>query len=335
MATIKDVAKEAGVSVATVSRILNQDRTLSVKDETRVAVIDAAEKLGYKPRIARIINNRKHIAIVQWISASKEETDPYYYNLRMAVENYFISKKIGVTRYYMENLEEMFNNPKVDGLICIGKFSLEQAKSFKDFNQNLVFVDSNPDSTQYTSVVHNLEDATHNAVEYLLSKGHQHIGYIGGSEYIGSSDELYLDARERTFRKIINENETLKSNSYDIYIGEYDSETGYNFISEAIKKNKVPTAFVCASDTIAMGALSALGRYEADLSQPISIIGFNNITSAKYMNPPLTTISLDTKAMGEMAANIVLHLINCRSSIPAKISLSTHLIERKSVYTQE
>ncbi len=332
MATIKDVAKRAGVSVATVSRILNQDRTLSVKDETRAAVQEAAEALGYKPRISRAVNNRKHIAIVQWISAYKEESDPYYYNIRMAVENYFISKKIGVTRYYVENLDDMFNNTHVDGLICIGKFSLDQAASFQAFNKNLIFVDSNPDSSKYTAVVNDLEKATITAVDYLKTQGHTHIGYIGGREYIGSSDELYLDARERTFKKIVESDSKLSTKEDDIYLGEYDSKTGYNYMSEAIQKGNLPTAFVCASDTIAMGALSALGSYEDVLPHQVSIIGFNNINASKYMNPPLTTISLDTKVMGEMAANLLLHLINSKKIIPTKISLTTNLVERKSVY---
>src|SRR5699024_5182959 len=118
----------------------------------------------------------------------------------------------------------------------------------------------------------------------------------------------------------------------DLYFGEYNSETGYQYMLEAIEKENTPTAFLCASDTIAMGALSAIGRYQDTLKHPISIIGFNNITSAKYMNPPLTTIELDTKVMGEMAANLLLHLIRSKKIVPAKVSLTTTLIERKSVH---
>lgn len=334
MSTIKDVAKLAGVSVATVSRILNNDRTLSVKEETRETVQKAADTLGYKPRISRSINNRKQFAIVQWISASKEETDPYYYNIRMAVENYCISNKIGVSRYYEENLDDLFSNANIHGLICIGKFSLEQAKTFKNFCEYLVFVDSNPDSSLYTSIVNDLEKATLNIIEYLLSKGHNHIGYIGGREYIGSSDELYVDARERTFTKEIESNKKIKSTMSDVYLGDYDAKTGYKFMGEAIDKGNTPSAFICASDTIAMGALSALGAYDETLKEPISVVGFNNISTSKYMSPPLTTVSLDTKYMGETAANLLLHMVKSKNPIPAKMQLSTSLIERKSVYNK-
>lgn len=328
MATIKDVAKRAGVSVATVSRILNNDQTLSVKEETRTAVTEAADALGYKPRISRAINNRMQVGIIQWISSSKEEADPYYYNIRMAVENYCISNKIGVTRYYEENIKDLFSNSNINGLVCIGKFSLEQAASFKKHCKHLIFVDSNPDSTQYTSLVNDLEEATHIQLDYLYSKGHRHIGYIGGREYIGSSDELYVDARERTFLRVIENDDRFTSTIDDIYLGRYDSKTGYVNIKKAFEKDKVPTAFICASDTIAMGALSALGTHKGE----ISIVGFNNISSAKYMNPPLTTIALDTKYMGEMAGNILVHMIKSSKVIPSKIQLSTHLIERDSVF---
>ncbi len=332
MATIKDVAKLAGVSVAAVSRILNNDQTLSVKDETRTSVIEAADTLGYKPRVSRAVNNRMQIGIVQWISASKEESDPYYYNLRMAVENYCISNKIGVTRYYEENIEDLFTNQHINGLVCIGKFSLEQAASYKKHCEHIVFVDSNPDSSKYTAVVNDLEDATNIIVDYLVSKGHNHIGYIGGREYIGSSDELYLDARERTFTEMIRTDKRITSNIDDMYLGDYDSKTGYTFMKEALKKERVPTAFICASDTIAMGALSALGSGN---KKPVSVVGFNNISSAKYMNPPLTTIALDTKYMGELAGNILVHMIKSTKTIPAKIQLHTTLIERSSVFDNQ
>lgn len=332
MATINDVAKLAGVSAATVSRILNNDPSLSVKEETKEAVLKAAEELGYKTRISRVRKHIKHFAIIQWISANQEETDPYYYNLRMAVENYCIANKIKVTRYFEENIEDLYTNDSIDGLVCIGKFSLAQADGFYQFNPNLIFVDSNPDSNKYSSVVYDLESATHEIVDFLIEKGHKHIGYIGGREFIGSSDDLYKDARERTFLKIITEDDRLESSVEDMYLGYYDSKTGYKYLEEALNKEKTPTAFICASDTIAMGAISALGFHQGKLEKKISIVGYNDISAAKYMNPPLTTVRLDTRFMGEMAAHLLLGLINSKKPIPGKYAIKASLIERASVY---
>ncbi len=332
MATIKDVAKKAGVSPATVSRILNDDHSLSVKEETRDAVLDAADELGYKARISRIKKHVKHFAVIQWISANKEEADPYYYNLRMAVENYCISNKIKVTRYFEENIEDLFTNDSIDGLICIGKFSLDQAESFFTFNENLIFVDSNPDSEKYSSIVYDLEQATYDIVEHLVEKGHSHIGFIGGREFIGSSDELYKDARERTFLKILQDDDRIKSSVDDMYLGIYNSETGYLKMNEALNKDSIPTAFICASDSIAMGALSALGSVNLKEDERISIVGYNDISSAKYMTPPLTTARLDTKYMGEIAAHMLFGMVNSDRKIPSKLSIRARLIKRHSVY---
>lgn len=107
MATLKDIAKLANVSSGTVSRILNKDPSLNVRQETRDAVLDAAKKLDYKIKNAKKLTVRRTIAIVQWIPAYQEEEDPYYFNLRRAVENFCIANKIIVNRYYIENINEV------------------------------------------------------------------------------------------------------------------------------------------------------------------------------------------------------------------------------------
>lgn len=334
MVTLKDVAELAEVSTTTVSRVLNRDSSFSVKEETKERVLQAAEELGYKTKTTQVQQQSKikKFGIVQWISSYEEEQDVYYLNLRQAVENYCIENKITVDRYFMENILDVYENDHLDGLICIGKFSLSMAADLAEHSPNVLFVDSNPDETRYSSIEHDLKGGTKRIVKYLKEMGHQHIGYIGGEEYLGSSHDINVDMREKTFRKMIKTDPDIKTDQKDIYINAFNHQTGYQSIMSAFDKKEMPTAFICASDAIAMGALSALGELDRQLPQEISIISYNNIQSAQYMNPPLTTLALNTKYMGELAGNLLQHMINSNHVTPVKIVCGTHLVIRESVY---
>lgn len=334
MATLKDIAQHAKVSTATVSRILNNDPNLSVREETRKAVLDAANTLGYKVKAKRKRKLRQTIAVVQWISSYEEEGDPYYFNLRMAVENYFIANQVQVNRYYIENINEIYDNDGIDGLICIGKFDLKLASDLKAHCSNIVFLDSNPDETRFSSVLSDLEGGTEHMVSYLKDMGHNRIGYIGGREYLGLTNEEYLDARERTYRVLLESDKDLKVVKSDIFIKNYKATGGYQSIFESFESGDMPSAFICASDTIAMGALSAIGELGNKLEKKVSIISFNNISSSEFLNPPLTTVAIDTKYMGELAASLVILMIQSKKFVPVKVVCQTNLIVRESVYKQ-
>lgn len=334
MVTLKDVAELAGVSTTTVSRILNRDLSFSVKEDTRNRVVQAAEELGYRTK-KNILNGeskRKRFGIVQWISSYEEEQDAYYLNLRQAVENYCIQHKIAVDRYFMENILEVYENDDLDGLICIGKFSLAMVHELAEHSPNILFVDSNPDGSRYSSIMHDLKDGTQLIVDYLKEMGHEHIGYIAGEEYLGLSGKINVDIREKTFKKIIRKDQQIRTDPKDIYIDTFTYQTGYQSIMKAYDKKDMPTAFICGSDAIAMGALSALGELNEKLSQKISIISYNNIQSAQYMNPPLTTLALNTKYMGELAGNLLQHMVDSNHTTPVKVLCGTHLVIRESVY---
>lgn len=328
MAKLKDVAKLSGVSLATVSRVLNGDPTLSIREETRESVVQAAKELNYKVKRKSISLHTDFIGVVQWISSYEEEEDPYYTAIRKSVESTLLDQKVQIKRFYKENIEDVFEDHSIIGLICIGKFSLEQAKAFKDHTKYVVFVDSNPDETLYSSVVHDLEDATELIMKRLFDNGHRSIGYIGGRELLGHTQIEYVDKREKTYIDVMKSNPELHFDKKNIYIRKYNAQSGYDAIISALKKDNLPTAFICASDTIATGALRALG--EKNRSKDVSIIGYNNIPVAKFYNPPITTVMLDTRYMGELAATMIMVMIRTKNPRTTKHVLKTNLIIRES-----
>lgn len=331
MVKIIDIATAANVSPATVSRILRNDPHLSVREETRNEVLSIAEKLGYK-RTIKAPKGSSSIGIVQWISKYQEDTDPYYSELRKAVETSLNKLGYQVQRFYKEDIESIYASQSLSGLVCVGKFSLTQAASFKKIIKHIVFVDSNPDSTNYASVVFDFEDATEKVMNHLIENGHSNIGFIGGKEFIGPEKHLYLDKRELTYRAMMLNDSRLIMNTSNIYIDDFTAQTGYDGIMNAQKSDQMATAFVCESDTIAMGAISAL----ADLNllnneKHVSIISYNDIYNARYLNPALTTIRLDIKAMAEHAAFLIDFSMKSKNYQPSKTILPVKLIVRDSV----
>lgn len=329
MATMKDVAKEANVSIATVSRILNGDVTLNVREETREAVFAAAQKTGYQIKVKRR-DSSVTFGIVQWISSYDEKEDNYYYNLRMSVENYCVLNNIHVKRYYLENLEDLFIKNELAGLICIGKFSSELAARLKLSCPNIVFLDSNPDADLYNAVYSDLEKGTRLALNHLSEHGHRDIAFIGGREYLEQSEsKVHPDPREQAYR-VYMQGEAVNFTEDNMYVGAFSAEFGYDSMKQILAKKHRPTAVFCGSDVIAIGALSALG--EADEKEKISIVGFNNTTMAQFYNPPLTTINVDTKYMGELACRLLEDLMSENRKTPIEIICNVQLVVRESVY---
>ncbi|CAM3631181.1 LacI family DNA-binding transcriptional regulator [Erysipelothrix urinaevulpis] len=332
MATLKDVAKKANVSIATVSRVLNYDETINVKESTRETIFEAAQALDYKIK-NKPIKSEIQIGIVQWISSDQEDEDPYYLDLRKNVESYYIKQGIPTMKFYKENLESLYDTKNLNGLICIGKFSMEQVRAFQQFTRSLIFVDSNPDERNVSSIVHDLKLGTQIALQHLNDMGHTRIAYIGGRELLGEQQIPYQDKRELTYLDEMKKDRFDYENKY-IYIGDYNSQTGVDavgFYLDEVDPN--PTAFLCASDTIAMGVLSALGTHGK--INDFSVMGFNDSVASQFYNPPITTIHLDTKTMGQLAASQLLLLVENPNSMPSKTIIKPRLISRKTVQTIE
>lgn len=331
MATIKDIAKKAGVSSATVSRVLNYDQTLSVSDEKRKLIFEIAESLDYKPPRKRhtVIRQKFKIGLIHWYSIRQELEDPYYMSIRIGIEKMCYEQSLEIVKVYEPDHSNLSDLDGVVGLIAIGKFDSSDVSRFENICPHIVFVDSSPREHDFDSIVINFEGAIAQALGYLMEKGHKRIGYIGGQEFIGKQKLPLGERRLALFE------ETLKAhNIYEpkyIYVGSFIAESGYQLMKQALSEHKnMPTAFFVASDSMAIGALRAI--YEANLTVPkdIAIIGFNDIPTSKYTNPPLTTIKVYKEFMGETAVEMLLERIVKNRTIAKKVVVPTVLVKRES-----
>ncbi len=335
MATLKDIAKLTNVSLSTVSRVLNYDSSISVTNETRKHIFEVAEDLDYRtPKQRNKDNDRNNdkslkIGVLHWYSQDEELEDPYYLSIRKGIEKCAADKNIQITMIFKNSDKYTTNELKeFEGVVAIGKFSKEDAEEFAKCCNNITFVDYSPNVKKYDSVVIDFKAAVLEVLDYLSELGHSNIGYIGGIEYIGNDKAVIKDEREYIFQQYMNDKGVV--NCDHIYIGRFTAEDGYKLMKKAIAEGQVPTAFFVGSDSMAIGALRAL--YESGIRVPkdVSIIGFNDIPTAKYLVPPLTTIRVYTEFMGSTAVELLLERIYDNRDIPKKVVVPTQVIIRES-----
>lgn len=333
--TLKDIANKVGVSIATVSRVLNYDETISVTNETRQRIFEVAEQLKYKTLKQRSHNKKRliqtsnmsntfvKIGILQRYSQEVELSDPFYLSIRMGIEKECFKKQIKFEKivYMLESFDLAYYQD-LDGIIAVGKFNKIEIKTLKQQFTNIIFVDTETLDPDLDCVFLDLKKATYECLDYLMQKGHKHIGYIGMTK---NTD----DGRDVIFRDYM-KNYNICTNE-DIYYEEATAQGGYFCMSEAIKKEKLPNAFFIASDSMAIGAIKALHKNNIKIPERVSIIGFDDIPTAEYTVPSLSTVRTYTEYMGITSVIMLLdRIMNNEKEIGRKVIIPTKLIIRKS-----
>ena len=325
MATIKDIAQAAGISTGAVSRILNNDPTLSVSAETKKRVFDIAQELNYQKSRNRDKSLFK-MGILQWFSAEQEMQDSYYLLVRQGIEDFCQKHSIGIVRAFQSDISSINTLQEVDGLICIGKFSDEEIQKFIGICNNIVFLDMPVQDYKITTLTMDFKSAVYDALDYLTELGHQKIVYLGGNEYIGNQ-ELFIDERKQAFVTYMR-NHGLDSTS--IYEGAFSTTSGYQLTQELLENEELPTAIFAASDAIAFGAMRAIQEKGLSIPDDISIIGFNDTEMSSYTTPALTTISAPAYDMGQHGANLIYAATNLNINTPLKAKIPCQLMKRES-----
>ncbi|RYM06529.1 LacI family DNA-binding transcriptional regulator [Sporolactobacillus sp. THM7-7] len=328
MATIKDIAGQAGVSIATVSRVLNHDETLSVSDATRKKIFEVAERLNYRKHLKKKEKKTFQIAIVQWYSEKEEINDLYYLSIRLSVEKQMEENHFNFIRIY--NSFEKKPQAAIDGIIAIGKFSEEQVRQLTEWNPNICFVDSDQSRLRKDSVVADFQQATASVIDYFMRNGHRRIGLLAGKEYYSDHSTELVDERLLVFKRLMQKKGLYKENY--CYMGTFTVDSGYEMMTRAIRDlgDDLPTAFFMANDSIAIGAMKALKEHDISVPDRVSVVGFNDIILAKYMTPSLSTVKVHTELMGREALNLLAERLTEHRQVAKKVILSTDLIIRSS-----
>lgn len=332
MATLKDIAKKAGVSSATVSRILNGDTSINVRPETRKRVYEVAEELEYMPLMKKyskrsIKTTPLRVLLVNGYSEQNEIEDPYYLSIRFGLEREAKDRGIEIVKVYRE--EGLFNFDEigsVNGIIAVGELLADDIRQISKFHESIVFLDHVPAVKGYDSIVVDLYQSIKEMIQFLMKQGHKKIGYIGGRD---SHAADHIDIRESAFVEIMNQMNMLDSRH--IIIGDFSIESGYNIVKQQVNKENLPDAYVIANDSMAIGTLKAFAEKEIQVPKDVSIISINDIATAKFVLPPLTTIKIYSEDMGKMAVRLLVDRIESDREVAVKMLVSTKLVVRESV----
>ena len=329
MATLKEIAEKTHVSITTVSRVLNNDKSLSVGAKIRQKILDTARAMQYKtPRNRMRLKSSKelNVCIVHWYDIDQEMDDPYYMQIRMGIEKLAIESNINTDLVYKQKGHYIFNDVCYDGLILVGKFSDEEIDLFKKRSNHLVFVDSSPRENEFDSIVIDFKSSVEMILTELIDRGYQSIGYLGGREVICDSISLG-ERREMVFKHFLNDKNLLDIRH--IHVGEFSTESGYRLMIEALNEPMAEVYF-CANDNIAIGAMRAIREKGLNIPDDIGLVGFNDGTNSEFTFPPLSTLHVPTEDMGRQALASIVDLVEGRV-IHIKKVLPTKLVTRASL----
>lgn len=329
MATIRDIAKKAGVSSATVSRVLNADPTISVGAETRRLIIEVATNMNYQTPRNRRRNRLGAIAIINFLSPAEELRDPYYVGLRLGIENRCRHLGIEAANIYGPPQESQKAALQTSGgAIVIGGEVAEAAPWLQYFGHNIVFADCVPPGSGYDHVGSNVGDATVELLNGLADRGYRRIGYIGTVRAANGRDEVryarYADwlTRRGAF------DGRLSAVDLDATGREWE-KLGHRLMRELVQRSVMPDAVVAFNDSVAVGAYRALHESGIRIPQDIAVVSFNDISVARFLTPPLSTVRLPAEDIGEAAVDLLAERLQGRQ-IAKGVTLATSIQWRAS-----
>lgn len=325
--TIKDIAEKAGVSIATVSRVLNFDSTLAVGDDTKKRIFAIAEELDYKKRKQKQ-RDTKRIAFFHWGTESEELNDVYYMAIRVGIEERSAFHHIQLFKFLKKDELELPKN--LDGIIIVGHIDDQVLKQIKKVTTNIVVVDPFFDTEGIDSVRVDFRKVTKQIIDHFIQKQHTEIGFLGGYETFHNTHEPIQDKRELYFRQHM-EKLGLLNEDY-IFIDDFTADSGYHMMNKAIEtlKDRLPTAFYVGSDPIAIGALRALHEQNIEVPSRVSLISIDDISVSKYVYPALSTVRIETELMGETAVDLIMERLATERTVAKKVYIETTLKLRDS-----
>jgi LacI family transcriptional regulator len=327
MSTIGDVAKRAGVSRMTVSRVINNSSYIS--PETRERVLQAIAELGYIPNtLARSLRFKqtKTIALVL-----ADITNPFFTTITRGVEDTASEQGFSVMFCNTDESQSeelgylnVLLQRQVDGVLLVpASHTLESISFVQDRGTPVVLLDRHIANARVDSVRGDSEQGAYEAVCYLLELGHRRIALVNGPQTISTATD-----RTAGYRRALME-AGLDGSAARIYYGEFTSEGGYRTAKQALAIRPLPTALFAANNFIALGAYQAIREIGLRVPEDISIVAFDDLPLT--MEPFLTVVAQPAYEIGQRATELLLaRLAGDGPTEPQEIVLPTHMIIRRS-----
>ncbi len=328
IATIKEVAKRAGVSVSTVSHVVNGTRFVS--EELRNRVLPVLDSLDYQPNRLAVGLRKKSSSAIGLIVA--DITNPFFSEIAWRIENLCHQKNYSVMfcntdgnpskeDYYLNRLTEW----QVDGIIMVSSISsIAHINTFNKSETPLTLIDIDSTGYEMDSISVDNYSGGRLAAQHLASLGHKRIACI-----CGSSETRYNQGRLAGFREGLIE-AGLEVDEALIKKADFNTFSGFNITNQLLEIQNRPTAIFCCSDLMAYGAMRAAYGKGLKIPNDLSIVGFDDIFMSKYTLPPLTTVRQPIPELTEEAVNCFITRKEDPGKTSRTIKLKLHLEIRES-----
>ena len=328
---IREIAREANVSVATVSMVLNENPRISTATRNRVSRV--IKRLGYQPnRIAQSLSSKyTGMLAVLLPNLRHSMADPYFGELISGVSDKAgrLGHKLMLEHAKPEFIRqkrhlELFERRYIDGVLCIGV--LDKHSFLADLvagDYPAIVVNNTITDLQLDHVVCDYASGAEQIMTYLVQLGHRKIGMIHGTEDARTM-RLMMDVYRRRMQQVFGGvDEALMVD------GRFTEEHGYDAANRLIDRHRDMTAIFAANDKMAVGALHCAAHRGLKVPQDISIIGCDNITYSAFVNPSLTTVDTPLYEAGSLACERLIDRIRGNTNSVAEV-LPTHLVLRES-----
>jgi LacI family transcriptional regulator len=322
--TMNEIAKRLNVSVATVSRALS-GKSDTVSEETRKAIFEAVEKSGYRKRrtigksVAFVIDKDSFGLSTQFyariISGIEEELirNKYYFHFNSVEREKFDLSKINLN----------FND--LAGVIMVGVYHDDFVLKLKRTEIPMVLLDYYIPTEDIHAVLIDNADGILKACKHLASLGHTRVAYLSGDGVETSAQERFNGYQRAQEIFGFEDDPALVVKDCKSRIDE-----GYRATCELLMREPSPTAIIAYNDLIAIGAMDAVKQRGLSIPKDISVIGFDDISLASEVNPPLTTVHVSKRTLGILAVQRLLQVISNKDEPVQKTLVPTSLVVRES-----
>ena len=331
MVSLKDISIRCGVSIATVSKALNNHSDIS--EATKDRILKVAREMGYYPNsFARALktNRTYNLGVLFVDEAQSGLTHEYFANVldsfKVEAESHgyditFINKHMGLKKmsYY-----EHSKYRGVDGVV-IACINFDDPDVLELINGDLPVVTIDHVFNNRTAIISDNIKGMRDLITYIYEMGHRKIAYIGGPHESPNSMYRYAGFEQalKDFGLVLDKELIVEGN--------YKISGGSEGVLELLKRGRDFTAVVCANDLMAIGAMEVLKGAGFRIPEDVSITGFDDIPMAKYVEPKLTTVAQPCYKMGEVATELLIKFIEGKTVEDTVITLKPKLIIRNSV----
>lgn len=335
MITQKDVAQRAGVSIMTVSRVLNGSP--SVRPETRERVLRAMEELGYHPHSGARSLARRYIGSLGVVAPLPEniglESNPYFIRLLQGIEWACIHQgyDLLISSQRRHDQEEfpyfrLYFERKVDGLIFLNAgFGDSHLEQIERYHIPSCVVGERPESPHVDVVDTKNREGVARLVEYVVAHGHSKIGFLHSTVTTYHIVERFEGFKEALSRY------GLRFREDWVFWGDFSEASGAEALDRLLSLDDRPTALICGTDSMAIGVIRRARERGVQIPGDLSLTGFDNIPEARVVHPALTTMEQPLVKMGERAAELLLERVQ-HVDLPARREFfETTLVEGETV----